>query len=77
MEADSFDIDKFVPFKNTQDVISFCDPDDGMFLKKKDALAKRIYAASDTSSSTNFVSTVANALFDPEFIRTHKWPTKK
>lgn len=77
METDSFDIDKYVPFKCVKDVEAFCDPGDGLFLKKKDALAKRIYAASDTTSITNFVSTVASAIFDPEFIRTHKWPTKK
>lgn len=77
METDSFDIDRYLPFKSVQDVESFCDPDDGMLTKKKDALTKRIFAACDVSSSTNFVSSVATVLFDTEFIRTHKWPTKK
>ena len=77
METDSFDLDRFVPFKSVKDINTFCSADDGMLLKKKDALTRRIYAACDTSSLTNFVSTVSNALFDPAFIRTHRWPTQK
>ena len=77
METDSLDIDKYVPFRSLNDVAAFCDTEDGMLLKKKDALAKRIFAASDTSSLTNFVSTVSSAIFDPEFVKTHKWPSQK
>lgn len=77
METDSFDIDRYVPFKSVSDIVSFISDDDGMLLKKKEAMAKRIYAACDTSSLTNFVTTVANAIFDPVFIRNHKWPTQK
>lgn len=77
METDGFDLDRYVPFKCLEDIHTFCNPSDGMLSKKKEALAKRIYAASDTSSLTNFVGTVASALFDADFIRTHKWPTQK
>lgn len=77
METDSFDLDMFVPFKSVQDINAFISPDDGMLLKKKEALTKRIYAVCDTSSLTNFVSTVCSAVFDPEFLRNHKWPTQK
>ena len=77
METDSFDIDRFVPFKSVQDIESYISPDDGMILKKKEALAKRIFAVCNTSSIANCVTSVANALFQPEFIRTHKWPTQK
>ena len=77
METDTFDIDRYVPFKCLEDIEIFCDSSDGMLLKRKDALAKRIFAASDTSSLTNFVGSVATALFDIDFIRTHKWPTQK
>lgn len=77
METDGLDIDKYLPFKSLKDIAAFCDTSDGMFFKKKDALARRIYGASDTSSLTNFVSTVSAALFHPDFIKTHKWPTQK
>lgn len=77
METDSFDLDKFVPFKCVKDINDFISADDGMLLKKKEALTKRIYAVCDTSSLTSFVSTVSSAVFDPEFLRTHKWPTQK
>ena len=77
METDSFDVDKFVPFKSLKDMEMFISPDDGMLLKKKEALAKRIFAVCDTTSLTNFVSSVSGALFTPQFVRTHKWPTQK
>lgn len=77
METDSFDLDKFVPFKSIEDIMAFISPDDGMLLKKKEALTKRIFAVCDTSSLTNFVSTVSTALFQPRFVWTHKWPTQK
>ena len=77
METDSFDVDRFIPFKCVTDIETFCSPDDGMILKKKEALAKQIYAVCDTSSLTNFVATVCNALFTQDFLRTHKWPTQK
>ena len=77
METDSFDLDKFVPFKSVADILSFISPDDGMLLKKKEALTKRIFAVCDTSSMTNFVSSVCGALFQPQFVRPHKWPTQK
>lgn len=35
METDSFDIDHYVPFKSLEDIHAFCDPSDGMLLKKK------------------------------------------
>ena len=77
METDNFDLDRFIPFKSLDDIEQFCSSEDGMLLKKKEALAKRIFAACDTSSLTNFVTTVSNAIFDPSFVRTHKWPTQK
>lgn len=77
METDSFDVDKFVPFKTAEDIKAYISPDDGMLLKKKEALSKRIFAVCDTTSLTNFVSTVSGALFHPQFVRTHKWPTQK
>lgn len=77
METDSFDLDRFVPFTSVEDIEAFCSPDDGMLSKKKEALSKRIFAVCDCSSLTNFVSSVAAAIFDPKFLRTHKWPTQK
>ena len=77
MENDNFDLDHYVPFKSIKDMLAFCNPADGMLMQRKNALARRIFAASDTSSLTNFVGTVAAAIFDPDFIRTHKWPTQK
>lgn len=77
MDTDYFDVDRYVPFKSVKDIMAFMSPDDGMLLKKKEALCKRIFAVCDNSSLTNFVSTVSAALFDPEFVRTHKWPTQK
>ena len=77
MEADTIDIDAFIPIKSSEEAESFCKNDDGILELRKKALMRRIYAASDISSMTNFVSSVTDMLFHESYQISHRWPSKQ
>lgn len=77
MERKVIDIDKYLPFKSTEEILAFCNPDDGLLKEKKSAFKERVFAAGDTTSMSSFVSGIVHALFDGPLIGTHKWPYKK
>ena len=71
------DIDDFLPFKSKEEILAFCNVDDGLYKEKKSAFKERLYAAGDTSSMTNFITGLVTAVFDAPLLGTHKWPYKK
>lgn len=71
------DIDSYLPFQSTEEIIAFCSPTDGILKEKKEAFKERLYAAGDTSSMSNFINGIVNAVFDGPLLGTHKWPYKK
>lgn len=77
MDRKVIDIDNYLPFKSTAEIIAFCCPEDGLLKERKAALKERIYAAGDTSSMANFVNGLVTAIFDVPLLGTHKWPYKK
>lgn len=76
MDRKVVDIDEYLPFKSTADILAFCSPQDVLLKEKKAAFKERIFAAGDTSSMSNFVNGLVTAIFDP-LLGTHKWPYKK
>lgn len=77
MDRKVIDIDFYLPFKSTADILAFCSPDDGLLKEKKAAFKERIYAAGDTSSMANFINGLVTAVFDGPLLGSHKWPYKK
>ena len=77
MERKVIDIDNYLPFKSSEEILAFCNPEDGLYHEKKAALKERLYAAGDTSTMTNFISGIVNAVFDAPLLGTYKWPYKK
>lgn len=71
------DIDDFLPFKTVEEILAFCNPDDGLIKEKKTAFKQRVYAAGDTSSMSAFVTGIVGAIFDAPLVGTYKWPYKK
>lgn len=71
------DIDNYIPFKTRDQIIAFCNPDDGLYKEKKAAFKERLYAAGDTTSMSNFITGIVTAVFDAPLLGTHKWPYKK
>ena len=77
MDRKVIDIDKYLPFQTTEGMAAFCNPADGLLKEKKAAFKERLYAASDTSSMSNFINGIVNAVFHGSLLGTHKWPYKK
>lgn len=72
------DIDDYIPFQSTEDILSFCSAEDGLLAEKKTALRKRIHACGDQESHYKFVTSLVKTFFEPgPLVGTHKWPYKK
>ena len=77
MDRKIIDIDNYLPFRTTEEIVAFCSPVDGLLKEKKSAFKERLYAAGDTTSMSNFVNGIVNAVFHHSLLGTHKWPYKK
>lgn len=77
LDSDTLDIDKYLPLKSDEEAIQFCSNEDGMLEQRKKALLRRLYGASDTSNMANFVGTVCDILFHPNYQITNRWPSKQ
>lgn len=77
LSSDPLDIDKYLPIKTSADAIVFCDNHDGLYEERKRATLKRIYSASDCTSLTNFVASVADIFFHVTYQISHRWPAKQ
>ena len=77
MDRKHVDIDDYLPFQSTSEIVAFCRPDDPLLKEKKAAFKQRMYAAGDTSSMSNFVNGLVTAIFDGPLLGSHKWPYKK
>lgn len=77
MDRKVVDIDKFLPFKTKKDIDTFFDQNDGLMNEKKAAFKERLYAAGDTSSTTNFINGIVFAVFDAPLFGNYKWPYKR
>lgn len=71
------DIDKYLPIKSSADAILFCDDHDGLLEQRKKATLRRVYGASDVTSSTAFVASVSDIFFHENYQISHRWPTKQ
>lgn len=77
MERRVIDIDNYLPFRKTEDILAFCNQHDSLYKEKKSAFRERLYAAGDTSSMTNFIGGIVSAVFDAPLLGNYKWPYKK
>lgn len=77
MDRRVIDIDNYLPFRSNEEMLAFCSPQDGFLKEKKAAFKERLFAAGDTSSMSNFVNGIVNAVFHGNLLGTHKWPYKK
>lgn len=77
MNRKVIEIDNYLPFQSTDEILAFCDPEDALFTEKKAAFKERIFAAGDTTSKAKFVSGIVTAVFEGPLLGTHKWPYKK
>lgn len=72
------DIDTYLPFKSTEEIVSFCSNEDGLLPEKKEALRKRIHAKTNKESVMTFASSLTNAFFENSpLLGTHRWPYKR
>lgn len=77
MNRKVIDIDDYLPFKSTEEILAFCNPDESLYKEKKAALKERIYSAGDTTTWTSFVNGIVGAIFDYPLLGTYKWPYKR
>lgn len=77
LEADSFDIDKYLPINTSEEADAFMDNSDGLFDLKKKAVLRRVYGAADITSSTNFVGSVIDVFFTQTYQIANRWPSKQ
>lgn len=77
MDRKVVDIDNYLPFRTTEEMVAFCNPADGLLKEKKDAFKERLYAAGDMTTMANFINGIVNAVFHTSLLGTHKWPYKK
>ena len=77
LNSDPIDIDQYLPIKTDEEAIAFCGNEDGLLSDRKKSLVKRIYGACDFSNIANFVSSLADVLFNINYQITHRWPSKQ
>lgn len=72
------DIDHYIPFVSTADILQFCSAEDGLLDLKKAAFRKRIYASGKMTDVGAFAPSIIDAFFEGSpLLGTHKWPYKK
>lgn len=77
MDRKVVDIDDYLPFTTTEDILAFCNSEDYLYKDKKLAFKERLFAAADTSSLTNYINGIVTAVFDWPLLGKYKWPYKK
>lgn len=77
LEADSLDIDRYLPITTSEEADSFMNNEDGLFDLKKKAVLKRVYGAADFSSQANFVASVTDVFFSHSYQISNRWPAKQ
>lgn len=77
LEADSLDIDHYLPITTSEEADKFMNNDDGIFDLKKKAVLKRVYGATDFSSQANFVASVTDVFFSHNYQINNRWPAKQ
>ena len=77
LDSEAIDIDKYLPINSDDEAVRFCGNDDGLYDQRKRALLKRLYAASDVTTITNFVASVCDVFFTTDYQISRRWCTKQ
>ena len=71
------EIDNYLPINSSEEADLFTTNHDGLLELRKKAVLKRVYGAGDISSMANFVATVTDIFFHPNYQISHRWPAKQ